>query len=576
MSLSQPQSVPTKNHALSAVTPFVLAGFEVEPSALTVRGNGKVTRLESKAMRVLVYLVERAGSVVSREDLEAHIWPGRVVTEDAVTNAIAKLRRALGDQARHPHIIETIPKIGYRLIAEVLPSTEIAEGGNTGAAGQTGPDGRGLKLRVAWKRAITVLSLLSVVLWWLLQSDDFSLRDERTLPDNPSVAVLPFENLGTTPEQDYFAHGITGGLIADLSKVRGLLVIAPGSALQDRQGDPNSTELPVQLNVDYVVMGGVQRLRDRFRVNVHLIEVRDQHAVWGERYDGALEDVFRIQDKLTAEVIAALRIKLGPDERESLARQLTASVAAYDEYLRGIEEHGHRTSEQNRSAMEHFQLAIAIDPTFASAYAGLAMAHSRNAIDGWTQTPSRSLKLALEYAQKAAALDPSIPQVHFAVGQVELFRRQHLAAVEAAQRAIESNPNYADAYTLSAWILNYSGRHQQAMASIQQAMLLNPHPPASYLEVLGEILFAQVRYAESAAVFRQVLDINPNYTRARMWHAAVLALAGDIDGAEWEAIELLVLNPEFSQANLEFAFPFKDARVLNTLLDGLRSANSEM
>jgi TolB-like protein len=412
--------------------------------------------------------------------------------------------------------------------------------------------------------------------WWLLQTDDASFRDDWTLPDHRSVAVFPFENLGVSPERDYFANGITGSLIADLSKVRGLLVIAPGSVVVDQRREPGSPELPLQLDVEYVVMGGVQRLRDRFRVNVQLVEVRDERAVWGERYDGAIEDVFVIQDKLTAEVIAALEVEMGPGEQESLARQPTASVSAYDEYLRGMQEHGHRTREQNQSAMAHFRGAIATDPTFASAYAGLAMAHSRNAIDGWTDTPSRSLELGLELAQKAAALDRSLPQAHFVVGQVELFRRQHVSAMEAAQRAIQSNPNYADAYALSAWILNYSGRSQDAMDAMQRAMRLNPRPPASYLEVLGEILFSQVRYAESAAVFQRVLEINPNYMRARMWHAVVLALAGETESAEWEAIELLMLNPGFSHANLEFAFPFKDPRVLDTLLDGLLRAGLRM
>jgi len=316
----------------------------------------------------------------------------------------------------------------------------------------------------------------------------------------------------------------------------------------------------------------VQRSDGHFRFNVQLIEASDERALWGERYEGAMGDIFTIQDTLAQAVIAALEVELAPMEQESLSRRPTASIAAYDYYLRGLEDHGHRTREQNLSAREYFQRATKMAPEFARAYAGLAMTHSRDAIDGWTATPSRSLEIAAELASKASKIDPFLPQVHFVSGQVDLFRRWHVQAIEATQRAIRVNPNYADAYALSAWILNYAGRPDEALASMEKALRLNPRPPASYLEVLGEIRFVQGLYGESVSIFERVLDINPNYTRARMWIAAALAHAGAMDRAEWEAIELMVLNPNFSLEWLEFAFPFKDLRELEVLMEGLRKA----
>jgi adenylate cyclase len=162
--------------------------------------------------------------------------------------------------------------------------------------------------------------------------------------------------------------------------------------------------------------------------------------------------------------------------------------------------------------------------------------------------------------------------VHFVSGQIDLFRRRHEQAVEATQRAIRVDPNYADAYALSAWILNYAGRPDEALASLDIAIRLNPRAPASYLEILGEIRFVQGFYGESASLFERVLDINPNYTRARMWIVAAFAHTGAIGRAEWEAIELIVLNPHFSLKHLEFAFPFKDPRQLDVLMEGLRKA----
>jgi len=494
-----------------------------------------------------------------------------VVTEDAVTNAIAKLRRAFGDDARHPRVIETVPKIGYRLIAQVMPIGEVDEQDRASSNVRIHTERKGWRPGAIWV-AGTFLILLLVGAWEFLGRDGTLPDGPGPLSGKPAVAILPFENLGASPEQDYFANGITADLITDLSKVSGLLVIAPGSVFPYKDSGARPKQISAELDVDYVVLGSVQRSGDRLRVNVRLIEASVERALWGERYDGAMSDIFEVQDRITAAVITALEIELDPPERAALARRPTESIVAYDHYLRGLEDHGRRSKEQNLSARDQFQRAIDWDPSFARAYAGLALTHSRDAIDGWTATPSRSLDQAAALAEKAAEMDPSLPQVHFVTGQVDLFRRRHVQAIEAAQRAIQVDPNYADAYALSAWILNYAGRPAKALASMEKAMRLNPRPTASYLEVLGEIRFAQGQYAESVSLFERVLDINPNYTRARMWVAAALAHAGFRDRAEWEATELLVLSPDFALTRLEFAFPFKDPLKLDALLDGLRKA----
>ncbi len=207
-----------------------------------------------------------------------------------------------------------------------------------------------------------------------------------------------------------------------------------------------------------MVSGSVQRSGDRLRVNVQLIAVPVERALWAERYDGAMDDIFEVQDSITAAVIAALEIELAPPERAFLARRPTASTAAYDHNLRGLQDHGHRTRDQNLSARDQFRRATELDPSFARAYAGLALTHSRDATDGWTETPLSSLAQVADLAHQAAGMDPSLAQVHFVSGQVDLFRRRHVEAVEATERAIRVHPNYADAYALQAWILNYAGR----------------------------------------------------------------------------------------------------------------------
>ena len=557
---------------LNTAAPFEVTGCRVEPSTLRVTRAGEQTRLESKAMQVLVYLVEHAGLVVSRSELEERLWPGRIVTEDAVTNAIAKLRRVFGDDARNPQVIETVPKIGYRLIAQVMPIDAVDEQDRASSIATTNAEGRSWRSGASWVAGALLVLLLLIGAWEFLGRDEMPQDRAEPLAGKPAVAILPFENLGASPEQDYFTNGITADLITDLSKVSRLLVIAPGSVFAYKDSEAGPRQISAELNVDYIVQGSVQRSGERLRVNVQLIEARVERVLWGERYDSAMNDIFELQDKLTAAVITTLEIELAPTEQSILARHPTASIAAYDLYLRGMEDHGHRSQEQNLSARDYFQRAIALDPSFARAHAGLALTHSRDTIEGWTATPSLSLEKAAALANEAAEMDPSLPQVHFVSGLVDLFRRRYLQAIEAAQKAIQVDPNYADGYALSAWILNYAGRSDEALASMEKAMRLSPRQPASYLEVLGEIRFAQGQYGESVSVFDRVLDINPNYTRARMWIAAALAHAGDRDRAEWEATELLVLNPNFSLTRLEFAFPFKDPRKLETILDGLRKA----
>jgi TolB-like protein/DNA-binding winged helix-turn-helix (wHTH) protein/Flp pilus assembly protein TadD len=557
---------------LNQTDPFQIAGYCVEPSRLRVTGDGTEVRLEAKTMLVLVYLFEHAGRVVSRAELERELWPGRIVTEDSVTSAVAKLRRIFSDDAHSPRVIETVPKSGYRLIAEVGPIESTDRESGACSVPTSSAQRYAWRPRIPRMAGIIAVPMLLIAFWWVLDRAKPGPGWTGPSSDRPAVAVLPFENLGVAPEQDYFAKGITSDLITDLSKLEGLLVIAPGSAFAYKASTTRPRQISVELDVDYVVVGSVQREATTLRINVQLIEARVDRALWGERYTGLMTDVFDIQDKLAAEVIAALKVELAPGERASLAIRPTASVAAYDHYLRGLEDHGSRTEAQNVSARGHFGRAIALDPGFARAYAGLALTHSRDAIDGWTATPAHSLELAAQLADKAARMDPLLPQVHFVTGQVDLFRRQHEKAIEAAQRAIGVDPNYADAYALLAWTLNYAGRPGKALSALQKAMRLNPRPPASYLEILGEIEFVQGRYGESASTFHRVLDINPGYTRARMWNAAALARADARDAAEWEVAELLVANPDAALTRLELAFPFKDPRALETLFDALRSA----
>lgn len=425
-------SVRMSNNKPSPEIPFKVGDFHVDPSRLHVSGVDGQTRLEKKAMQVLVYLAEHAGRVVSRPELEEKLWPERIVTEDAVTSAISKLRRAFGDSARHPQIIETIPKSGYRLIARVTPFEGVASKESTPRTAAIDTENKHRTQQQRWAMGIVLLLLLLVGVWVSFRPGVTPPDEVAQLNGKPAIAILPLNNLGAGDEQDYFANGITADLITDLSKVSGLLVIAPGSVFSYQDSEAGPRQISAELGVDYVVIGNIQHQGERLRVNVQLIEADVEQALWGERYEGVIGDIFSIQDELTAAVVAALEIELDPAERVLLAKRPTASIAAYDHYLRGVETHGHRSKDQNQTARVHFQKAIDLDPNFARAHAGLALTHSRDAIDGWSTNPQRSLEQAAAIADKAAEMDPWVPQVHFVRGQVGLFRGRHEQAFEAS------------------------------------------------------------------------------------------------------------------------------------------------
>lgn len=567
------ENEPETGARLSEAGDFMVGGCRIEPAALRVIRDGRSVRLEPRAMQLLVYLAEHAGEVISRVQLEEKVWEGRVVGEDALTNSIAKLRRAMADNARAPRVIETLPKTGYRLIAEVAWPD-----GGADPAGATSDSSRWPFSMRSVATALLLLTLLvSVTTWWILSRqpvyETAQPNRAESFADMPSVAILPFENLGETPGQDYFANGITTNLITDLSRVSALRVIAAGSVFSYRNAPSGSAPtISRELDVDYVVIGSVQRQGEIVRVNTHLIEAANERAIWAERYESDMNDMFELQDMVALALVNALNVELSSGEFDSFSSQPRASGEAYDLFLHGMEEYGHRTLEGIAAAQHYFEEAIALDPGFARAIAGLALVHLRYAIDGWTTTPQLSLQKASEFADQAAEINPTIPQIHFVAGQLALFSGRHEEAVTAVQRAIHFSPSYADAYALLAWIYNYAGRPDEALASLEKARFLNPIVPASYAEILGEIHFQRGEYADAMSAFERALQVNPAHMRARMWLVATLVHSGDIDEAAWQAEVLQLSFPGFSLQQLHYSFPFHDATVRERVLQGLSKA----
>lgn len=545
-----------------STAPFRVGEWTVDPAANRLLGADEEVRVEPKAMRVLAYLATRQGEVVTRHDLEANVWTGMIVTDDAVTNTVIKLRKALGDNARDPRYIETIAKSGYRLIAEI--STPDAAAGSAPAR------------QPSWSKVLfmAVLVLAGILVFWMTATPPV-LQPRGTAPTaaaRPSVAVLPFQNLSADPEQDYFSDGITEDLITDLSKIAGLRVVARNSVFAYKGSTETEQQIGAELRARYILKGSVRRANGRLRINVRLTDASDGSNRWAERYDRNISDIFHLQDEITQRVVTALRVELSPGDRKRLVRDYATSIEAYDLYLRGLTHYGRRSGEDNALAQEYFEQAIAIEPGFAGAYAGLALTYTINAINGWGASFEQSLAQAEGLVDKARQLDQDLPQVHFVSAEIEMYRGAYAAALDELARAIELKPSYADAYALLGWVLHFAGRPQEGLLALEQAVDLNPRVPAAYHMVQGALRYELEEISDALRALALAVDSNPNYQLARVFLAAAHSAAGQVDEARWQISEVLTLNPDFSLADVERGAPIRDPNYKERLLRDLRRA----
>ena len=257
----------------------------------------------------------------------------------------------------------------------------------------------------------------------------------------------------------------------------------------------------------------MRREARQVRINAQLIEAATGKHLWADRYDGRMENIFALQDKITQKIVSALALKLTPADRESVARQDTHSPEAYEDFLRGREHFFRYAKDDNPIAKRFYEKAIERDPKFAKAYVMLAWAHAFDFMNGWTDAPGHSLKLALKLAQQGIALDPSLPVAYFVKGLVYRARNEYTQALVEAEKAIVLDPNYANAHVLAATLLYYAGRPQEGLERMKQAIRLNPHYPSNYPFHLGQTYFILKRYDEAIQAFKQGLETNPTSER---------------------------------------------------------------
>jgi adenylate cyclase len=391
------------------------------------------------------------------------------------------------------------------------------------------------------------------------------------LPDKPSIAVLPFENLSGDPEQEYFSDGITEDIITDLSKISGLFVIARHSAFTYKDKVIKIADVGRELGVRHILEGSVRKSDGRVRITAQLVDATTEGHLWAERYDRDLKDIFALQDEVTQKIVSTLAVKLTEDERKRLVRKYTDNMQAYDFYLQGVEYQNRFTKEANIQARQMFERAIDQDPGFAIAYTALGFTYFHDWTFGWSMD-TQSLDHAFELAQKTLDLEDSLPLGHHLLGKVYLWKKQYEKAITRLEKAIALSPNYADHLVGLGYILNFAGRPKESIGLVKKAMRLNPIYPAFYLWELGHAYFLTGRYEEAVETLNRILDRNLDFMPAHLLLAASFSQLERKEDAQAEVAEIEKLSPQVSLVDLRQRLPYKDQEVLERLYDSMRKA----
>ncbi|MGB5743477.1 MAG: winged helix-turn-helix domain-containing protein, partial [Sedimenticolaceae bacterium] len=476
---------------------FELDRWLVEPALGRIVSEDVVKKLEPRAMEVLVYLARHQGELVSRDELEREVWRGALVGYDAVTGTIIKLRKALQDSARQPRFIETIPKRGYRLIAPVNLSAEhygathpdhgaeALQRPGAGPEATARPPGAAVPNTAGGRdeigaieaqsppiaRSRTMAILLGSVLVIAVAAAFFADRlvdsgpsdPALSLPERPSLAVLPFENLGDDPADDYFSDGMTDDLITDLSQLPDIFLISRQSSFsyKDKSVDPRTVGR--ELGVRYLLVGSVRRGGGTLRVNAQLVDALRGEQLWAERFDQQVADVFAVQDKINARILEALSLTLTDAETRGLGARGTASPAAYDAYLKGMSHFWRATADDYDLALDHLQQAIGIDPDYTDAYAALAAVYWQAYKRGLSRNqPWMGLYWEKIMDALGKALKRPSALAYYVDSGVYTTNQRHEQAVAQARIAIERFPNDALAHLALADALSFDGRPDEA------------------------------------------------------------------------------------------------------------------
>jgi TolB-like protein/DNA-binding winged helix-turn-helix (wHTH) protein/Tfp pilus assembly protein PilF len=519
---------------------FDFGRFRLDSAEGVLLADGHAVPLTPKAFETLVALLERSGHIMEKDELLNRVWPDTFVEEGTLTQNISTLRKILGEADDGSVFIETIPRRGYRFVGTVR-ETDFGPGSEDQIS--TIPGGKVAQTGIRSSR-LAALALAAAFLLVAVLLREWIWPATGPAKSKVMLAVLPFQNFSGDSQQEYFSNGLTEEMITQLGDLEPsrLGVIARTSAMQYKDTKKSAREIGQELGVDYLLEGSVRREGDRVRITAQLIQVKDQTHLWASDYDRNLRDILILQSDVAGAIAKEIKLRLSPEERTRLASRPALAPEAYELYLKGRYFWNKRSRSGFMKAIEYFQQAIAREPNYAQAYAGLADSYillGPNDILPANQVYPQ----AKEAASKALELDDSMAEPHASLGFVKLLYDWNPAAAEVEfRRAIELDSNYPTGHHWYAYNLAAMGRMDEALREIRRAQELDPLSLIINTDV-AQILFFARRYDEAIAQCQKTIDLDSHFGQAYWYQGLLYEQKGMFDQAVDAFLKQVNLSP---------------------------------
>ena len=503
--------------------------------------NDTTVKVGARALDILLVLLKRHGRLVTKDELMSEVWPGRVVEENNLQAQISVLRKVLAADSDGERYLQTVPGRGYRFVAPVEHERSAGGAIIEVNARRDAPSGRA------------------------------------PLHSKPAIAVIPFINLSSDPQQEYFSDGITDDIVTELSRFSELRVIASNSSFKLKGRDVDVRQVGSQLGVSYLLEGSVRKVGQHVRITAKLVDAINGAHCWAERYDREMTDVFAVQDEVARTIVSILTAHVGKLEVARVLARPPQTWQAYDYYLQGREALAsflttYRAAELYE-ARRHLQSALAIDPNYARAHAVLANIHLCGYIHRLDDDylTDAALERAHEIARKAVQLDPNLTVAREHLGLVLSHMGRHAEAVAEFEKVTALNPNFSNwRYGLA---LVYGGEAEKAIKVLRAITHLDPFYPAAAAGFFGIAYYTLKRYAEAQPWLLECTSRAPNFRAGHSWRAANHAQLGQPDEARREVSEILRLDPTFTiDHKLRRLAQFRRREDADHFFDGLRKA----
>jgi pentatricopeptide repeat protein len=482
---------------------FAFGEYRLDIERRELRRGGECVDLTPKVFDLLTFLVQHRNRVVTKDDLLQAVWGGRIVSESALTTRINAVRRAIGDDGAAQRLIRTFTRKGVRFIGEVV---ELPDPANP-------------------------------------VSGD-ALRPDPPLPEKPSLVVLPFQNMSGDPEQEYFADGMVEEIITALSRIRWLFVIARNSSFSYKGQTVDVKQVGRELGVRYVLEGSVRKAGNRVRIAGQLIDTATGAHIWADRFDGALEDVFDLQDRVATSVAGVIEPALQAAETARIATRPTSDLTAYDLYLRAYTMFL-SSSRQIPEALRLMEQAIERDPTYGPALAWAAFCCYRLVADGLSQDLVAKRLKGIDFARRALEVAGDDPgTLACAAHALAFFGEDINAMIALIDRALTLNPSYARGWNISGAIRLWAGQPDIAIEHLKNALRLSPRARVGgTVQMIGHAHLVSGRFEEAVPYLLLAIQEDPNHTAAYRTLVACYAHMGRLDEAREIVVQLKAITP---------------------------------